>query len=260
METYRASKNRGRSITKCNTDKTAQYSCDMKVKTSGLLLACTPCNIILNVKEFYGTESCSALFYLETRKNFIGNIYKLKKKMSHAYNFYVIEKGPISNFLIYDAACKLMPFCVKRSTKSERATCLKDIDYVVDKLHIKGHIGKNFKKFCHPDNFPQLKPLNTVVGEQKNFWLGKYKYSLKHMGMTRFNFFVFIICDSYNQLNIENKIGFIVNNDISEKSERLKRKIDEIEMTSEDLNDTSGFFSDTNDSHRARVSTKRIKI
>ena len=41
METYRASKNRGRSITKCNTDKTAQYSCDMKVKTCGLLLACT---------------------------------------------------------------------------------------------------------------------------------------------------------------------------------------------------------------------------
>ena len=80
------------------------------------------------------------------------------------------------------------------------------------------------------------------------------------MGMTRFNFFVFIICDSYNQLNIENKLGFIVNNDISEKSERLKRKIDEIEMTTEDLNDTSGFFSDTNDSHRARDATKRIKI
>ena len=92
METYRASKNRGRSITKCNTDKTAQYSCDMKVKTCGLLLACTPCNIILNVKEFYGAESCSqvALFYLETRKNFIGNIYKLKKKMS--CNFVLISR------------------------------------------------------------------------------------------------------------------------------------------------------------------------
>ena len=42
--------------------------------TCGLLLACTPCGIILNVKEFYGAESCPqvALFYLETRKNFEG--------------------------------------------------------------------------------------------------------------------------------------------------------------------------------------------
>jgi hypothetical protein len=112
-----------------------------------------------------------------------------------------------------------MPFCVKRAANSDRAGCLKDVDYVVDKLHIKGHIGKNF---CHPDNFPELQPLNTVVCEQKNFCLGKYKYSLKHMSMHRFNFFVFIIFDAYNQLNIENKLGFILNHDISEKSDRLK--------------------------------------
>ena len=43
------------------------------------------------------------------------------------------------------------------------------------------------------------------------------------MGMTRFNLIVFIICDAYNQLNIENKLDFIVNNYISEISERLKR-------------------------------------
>jgi hypothetical protein len=75
LESYRISKNKGRSTSTCNTDKTAQYTCEMKVKTCGLLLACTPCNIILNVKEFYGAESCSqvALFYLETRKNFKGS-------------------------------------------------------------------------------------------------------------------------------------------------------------------------------------------
>ena len=100
--------------------------------------------------------------------------------------------------------------------------------FVVDKLQIKGHISKRCKKFCHPDNFPQLMLLNIVVCEQKNFWLVKYKYSLKHMGINRFNFFVFIKCGAYNQLNIDNKLGFIVNNDISEKSERLKRKLDEI--------------------------------
>lgn len=58
----------------CNTDKIAQYSCDMNVKNCGLLLDCTPCSIILNVKDLYGAESCSqlALFYLETRQNCIG--------------------------------------------------------------------------------------------------------------------------------------------------------------------------------------------
>ena len=117
--------------------------------------------------------------------------------------------------------------------------------FVVDKLQIKGHISKRCKKFCHPDNFPQLMLLNKVVSEQKNFWLVKYKYSLKHMGINRFNFFVFIKCGAYNQLNIDNKLGFIVNNDISEKSERLKRKLDEIELSSGNLNDTSVFFQIT---------------
>ena len=77
LDEFRTLKNRGRSATKCNTNKTAQYTCDVKVKTCGLLLACTPCGIILNVKEFYGAESCPqvALFYLETRKNFEGISY-----------------------------------------------------------------------------------------------------------------------------------------------------------------------------------------
>ena len=150
-----------------------------------------------------------------------------------------------------------MPFCVKRAANSDRAGCLKEVDYVVDKLHIKGHIGKNCKKFCHPDNFAELQPLNTVVCEQKHFWLEKYKNSLKHMSMHRFNFFVFIICDAYNQLNIENKLGFILNHDISEKSDMLKRKLDEIENSLiDDLNRSSGFFSETSDSINE---TKRIK-
>jgi hypothetical protein len=53
------------------------------------------------------------------------------------------------------------------------------------------------------------------------------------------------LCDAYNQLNIENKLGFIVNNDISEKSERQKRKLDKIEPSSENLNDISVFFQIT---------------
>ena len=71
-----------------------------------------------------------------------------------------------------------MTNCIAGSDTSERAQMFNKINYVVDKLHIKGHIGKNCKKFCHPDNFPELKGLNSVVCEQKNFWLGRYKHSI----------------------------------------------------------------------------------
>jgi len=43
------------------------------------------------------------------------------------------------------------------------------------------------------------------------------------MGIYRINFFIFIIFDAYNQLNIKNKLEFIVNHDITQKSERQKR-------------------------------------
>ena len=128
------------------------------------------------------------------------------------------------------------------------------------KMHFRfyGTWGKIVKKFVIPKIFPNyLQPLNTVVCKQKNSWLGKYKYSLKHMSMHRFNFFVYIICDEYNQLNIENKLGFILNHDISEKSDMLKRKLDEIENSLiYDLDRSSEFFSETSDSINE---TKRIK-
>ena len=77
------------------------------------------------------------------------------------------------------------------------------------------------------------------------------------MSMNRFNFFVFIICDAYNQLKIENKLVFILNHDISEKSDRLKRKLEEIENSLiDDLDGLSGFFSEPSDSINE---TKRIK-
>jgi hypothetical protein len=78
------------------------------------------------------------------------------------------------------------------------------------------------------------------------------------MGIYRFNFFIFIICDAYSQLNIENKLGFLVNHDIIEKSERQKRNREETESNTnaENLNDSSGFFSDTNDT----TLLKKIKL
>jgi hypothetical protein len=119
-----------------------------------------------------------------------------------------------------------MPFCVSRANKSVRAKVFESINYVVDKLHIKGHVGKNCLRFCHPKNFERLEKINTVVCEQKNFWLGKYKYIMRHMGMYRFNFFLFILCDGFNRLNIDGKLDYIHNNYLIEKTRSFKRKQD----------------------------------
>jgi len=75
LEEYGNQHNQVKSSSKCNTDKTSVFTCDVKVKTCGILLACSNCGIILNCKEFYFAESCSqvALFYLETVANYKGN-------------------------------------------------------------------------------------------------------------------------------------------------------------------------------------------
>ena len=58
---------------------------------------------------------------------------------------------------------------------------------------------------CHPDKFPELKTINTIVCEQINFWLSKYKYITKHMLRQRFIFFLFIIFDFYNEIKCQGK-------------------------------------------------------
>ncbi len=40
---------------------------------------------------------------------------------------------------------------------------------------------------CNPTNNPDLDGVNTVVCEQVNFWLGQFKYIMKHMNAPRYN-------------------------------------------------------------------------
>ena len=78
-----------------------------------------------------------------------------------------------------------------------------------------------------PALFPQLDDTNTVICEQVNYWLGKFKNILKDMSFFRFNFFLFIILDTYNQIKIENVIE--IAEDLKfDKSEPTKCKFDEI--------------------------------
>ena len=83
------------------------------------------------------------------------------------------------------------------------------IKFAVDKLHIQGHKENWCLKNCHPKLFPELNDVNTVICEQINYWLGSYKYMMKHMNVNRFNFFLYIILNEYNKLKINGKFNVL---------------------------------------------------
>ena len=58
---------------KCNTDKSVVYSCVMKCKTRGILLAASNCGIILFFRELCGSESLTQDLDLDLYENFVGN-------------------------------------------------------------------------------------------------------------------------------------------------------------------------------------------
>ena len=95
---------------------------------------------------------------------------------------------------------------------------------------MKGHTGDECKKNNDPALFPELEDTNTVVCEQVNFWLGKFKHILKHMNFYRFNFFFYIILDIYNQIKLQNVVN-IAEDIFFEKCEPTKRKLDEIDSS-----------------------------
>ena len=110
-------------------------------------------------------------------------------------------KGTIPDLFFYDNACNFRKYVLRRTNKSERAKRYEDTKIIVDKLHIRGHKGDYCRENCHLDLYPACKPLNSVICEQRNFWLGRYKHALKHMTYFKFHFFLYIICDAYNEIN-----------------------------------------------------------
>ena len=147
--------------------------------------------------------------------------------------FYLINDkiGKIPEYIVYDDGCHLKRFCQSRSEVSERAKIIKTKKFVVDKLHIQNHTDHDCKKNCHPNLFPDLKPINTVICEQINFWLGKYKYITKHMNFYRYNFFLFTLLSNYNKLKLNGQFSLVNLN--LEKSCSLKRKFEEIDELSD---------------------------
>ena len=127
--------------------------------------------------------------------------------------------------MVYDDACHLKPHCDARvkEGKSDRVKIFSQISFVVDKLHIKGHVGDICKNTVHPDLFPELDESNTVVCEQINFTVGRHKHPIKHMNRDRFHFFLYILFDMLNEVKITRKFSTCSN---WEYAKSHKRKFD----------------------------------
>ncbi|CAF1092729.1 unnamed protein product [Brachionus calyciflorus] len=171
-------------IISCNTEK-SKGICDFKSRTKGVVLSVYNCGIVTGYRELFGSESCSQIlmFYLD---------------MGHYL------KKPYPKFLIYDDACHLKKMVDKNMIweKSDRASFLKDINFAIDRLHINNHKDSWCLKNLHPENFSELNGINSVVCEETNYWLSGFKHNLKHMNHQRFNFFLFVILNMFNNTKI----------------------------------------------------------
>ncbi len=209
----------------CNTDKSLAYTCDLKVRTRGIQICATNCGIILAFREMFLSETKHqvAIMYVDISNHFNGMFPVI---ICYIIKFIKIIIGCLPEYIIYDDGCHLKQFVDSRINNTEKTKVFKDKKIVVDKLHIQGHKDHRCLETCHPNLFPDLADVNTVIVEQINFWVGGFKYITKHMNIYRFNFFLFLLFDHYNELTIEGKFS-LLEEVVMNKSEKIKRKREE---------------------------------
>ena len=91
LTAYRSSQQLDENViheTTCSTDKTKVYSCELKARTCGLLIACGNCGLIEGFAELFGSESCTQVgnFLINFHENFTGNI------LSSIYDYFLYYK------------------------------------------------------------------------------------------------------------------------------------------------------------------------
>jgi hypothetical protein len=110
------------------------------------------------------------------------------------------DKWP--KYLIYDNGCNTEKYILKHLKQTTlRSQILKKTKLIVDRCHFITHKDSHIycKENCNPDNFEDLKNVNTESCEQANYWFSGYKHSTKHMNDIRFYFFNYVICNEYNK-------------------------------------------------------------
>jgi hypothetical protein len=172
------------SICKIRKDLDNSFPCKNKTRTKGVLLGVFNCGIIGAYSEIFNDESLFqvSLFVLDM-------LYE------------------VPNFIIYDDACHLHPYLMRHQNLLDvRLKKLEKIKFSIDRLHIHNHTRKICQEY-NSDKHKELKGINSVVCEETNYWFSGFKHIMKHMNYERFNFYLYIIFNSYNEEKIQlNKV------------------------------------------------------
>lgn len=168
------------SDTKCMIRKEDAIPCMKKTRTTGVMLAVYNCGIVCGFAEIFSHESATQV------TSFLLDL------IEHLKDF--------KKWFIYDNACHLKKYMKKSmSLTTDRAIKLSQVQFVIDRLHIKNHVDAECKKTYNANLYSELKAINTVVCEETNFWFSRYKYIAKHMNSERYFFFIYIILNTYNE-------------------------------------------------------------
>ena len=122
----------------------------------------------------------------------------------------LLNSFSVNSINSYDNGCQLHKFCSARANVEE-SRFLADKIFVVDRLHIQGHV-ESCRDEYHPQLYHELNNCNTMICEQRNFWLSSFKYITKHMNQYRFFFFFFVIFSYYNEIKLAGVINIINEN------------------------------------------------
>ena len=151
----------------------------------------------------YHTQVAKLLLYICDCFN--GNVLLVFIKLTNNWSFNYT--GQIPAYIVYDNGCNFSAFCKNKKNRkhsapndkdNNRTAILDDFLYVVDRLHKQGHVDPVCLATCQPDNFPELSGKNTQVCEQTNSWAVKFKFAIRYMNWTRYNFFYYTVYDQYN--------------------------------------------------------------
>lgn len=163
-------------------DVPLEPTCTRARRTGGFLAACTSKGVVVDVVEFYGSESLSQRYLFVAR---------LRQLFPHL------------NLIIHDDACHLRRFADKRHDINEFAKHLAypEMRYIIDRFHARGHVDAWCLANCHP-KAPEVQGLldgiNTSICEITFARLSRYKHMFRKMGRWTGQFFVQEVMDSHN--------------------------------------------------------------
>lgn len=171
--------------TSCTTHKEGTRGYKKLVRQGrlcGWLIATTSNGFVVHAKEFVGAESIPQRYFF------------LAEIAAHV---------PELRVVVHDDACHLRKFATKQQGQSTvaRRLAFPHVQYIIDKMHARGHVDQWCKANCHPEvpsNAEAIRGLKTPACETKNSVLGRHKFALRHMRKRTASFYLLELIDVRN--------------------------------------------------------------